>query len=95
MFERLNTPEELYHFKLGAALKMEHTVLEMPDDNAKAAQDPEVEGLLALITHAAAMRKRDVVDLLKQNLEQEQHTLEEVKQATEKAAAASSGAPAS
>ena len=38
------------------------------------------------------MGKGDVVELLKQNLEQEQHTLEEVKQATEKAAA-SSGAP--
>jgi hypothetical protein len=39
------------------------------------------------------MGKVDVVDLLKQNLEQEQHTLEEVKQATERAAAASAGAP--
>src|SRR5256885_3139064 len=28
MFERLNTPDEAYNFKLGAALKMEHTVLE-------------------------------------------------------------------
>ena len=46
-----------------------------------------------LITHAQAMGKGDVVDLLKQNLEQEQHTLEEVKQATERAAAASAGAP--
>jgi ferritin-like metal-binding protein YciE len=163
VFERLNTPEELYNFKLGAALKMEHTVLEMLDDNAEAANDPELASLFrhhqdetreqianlekafaalgwevddspcpaiegiekegkatvkkaddavvddvllsgaaetehheiavyeGLITHAHAMGKGDVVELLKQNLEQEQHTLEEVQQATEKAAAASSG----
>jgi ferritin-like metal-binding protein YciE len=29
MFERLNTPQELFHFKLGAALTMEQNVLEM------------------------------------------------------------------
>jgi ferritin-like metal-binding protein YciE len=156
VFEGLETPEQLYNFALGAALKMEHTVLEMLEDNAKAAQDskladlfghhqdetreqianleqafqafgwpvddspcPAIEGiakngkanvkkadgavvddvLLAgaaetehyeiavyegLITHAHAMGKGDVVDLLQQNLEQERHTLEEVKQATEK-----------
>jgi hypothetical protein len=27
VFERLNTPQELFSFKLGAALKMENTVL--------------------------------------------------------------------
>jgi ferritin-like metal-binding protein YciE len=48
----------------------------------------------ALITHAQAMGKGEVVELLKQNLEQEQQTLGEVMQAAEKAAAASSGAPA-
>ena len=32
MFERLNTPEELFSYKLGAALKMENTVLEMLGD---------------------------------------------------------------
>ena len=48
-----------------------------------------------LITHPHAMGRSDMVELLKQNLEQEQHTLEEVKQATEKAAAASSGGGAS
>jgi ferritin-like metal-binding protein YciE len=45
MLERLNTPEQLYNFKLGAALKMEHTVLEMLDDNAQAAQSSELEPL--------------------------------------------------
>jgi ferritin-like metal-binding protein YciE len=34
-----------------------------------------------LITQAQAMGKEDIVQLLQQNLEQEQHTLEEVKQA--------------
>jgi ferritin-like metal-binding protein YciE len=165
MFEKLDTPEEVFSFKLGAALKMENKVLEMlgelqeqthrdeirqllakhagetrehianiersfellgeePDDspcpaiegiekegkaNVKKADDAVIDDVLlsgaaetehheiavyeGLITHAQAMRKGDVVELLKQNLEQEQHTLEEVKQATEKAAAASSGAP--
>jgi len=32
MFERLNTPEEIFNFKLGAALKMENTVLGMLGD---------------------------------------------------------------
>jgi ferritin-like metal-binding protein YciE len=35
-----------------------------------------------LITFAETMGKQDVVALLRQNLEQEQHTLEEVRQAT-------------
>ena len=47
-----------------------------------------------LITHAYAMGKGDVVELLRHNLEQEQHTLAEVKRVAEKAAAATSGAPA-
>jgi ferritin len=38
--------------------------------------------------------KGAVVELLEQNLEHEQHTLAEVQQAAEMAAAASSGAPA-
>jgi ferritin-like metal-binding protein YciE len=45
MFERLNTPEEAYQFKLGAALKMEQTVLEMLEDNQKHAQGKEVADL--------------------------------------------------
>src|SRR5205823_10957242 len=39
-----------------------------------------------LITHARAMGYEDVVRLLSENLEQEQHTLDEVKEATEKVA---------
>ena len=154
MFERLNTPQELFHYKLGAALKMENTVLSMlgdleenaqreqlkqqfrhhaeetqeqirnieqafqalgeePDDspcpaiegiekegkaNIKKADDSMVDAVIlsgaaetehheiavyeGLITDAQAMGKQDVVQLLQRNLEQEQHTLEEVKQAT-------------
>ncbi len=39
-----------------------------------------------LITEAEAMGKTDIVRLLQQNLEQEQHTLEEIKQATQELA---------
>jgi ferritin-like metal-binding protein YciE len=158
MFEKLNTPQELFNYKLGAALKMENTVLEMlgnleeaaqreelkqqfrhhaeetqqqiqnieqafaalgeePDDspcpaiegidkegkaNIKKADDSMVDAVIlsgaaetehheiavyeGLITEAQAMGKQDIVQLLQQNLEQEQHTLDEVKQATEKLA---------
>jgi ferritin-like metal-binding protein YciE len=154
VFERLNTPQELFSFKLGAALKMENKVLDMlgdleeeaqrdqlkeqfrhhadetreqianieqafraigeePDDspcpaiegiekegkaNIKKADDSVVDAVIlsgaaetehheiavyeGLITHAEAMGNQEVVRLLSQNLEQEQHTLEEVKDAT-------------
>jgi ferritin-like metal-binding protein YciE len=167
MFERLNTPEEAYNFKLGAALKMEHTVLEkILEDSADEAQDEkhkqlfrhhaeetrqqignleQVFGLLGwevddspcpaiealhkeaktnikktddaivdsiilagalevehheiavyegLITNARAMGRDDVVRLLQQNLEQEQHTLAEAKTALEQVAAATPKQPA-
>jgi ferritin-like metal-binding protein YciE len=45
-----------------------------------------------LITHARAMGQDEVVRLLQENLEQEQHTLEEVKQHTEQVARESVGA---
>ena len=54
---------------LGAAAKTEHVEIAM------------YEGL---ITKAEAMGADDVVSLLEENLEQEQHTLEEVKMAAEK-----------
>ena len=41
VFERFKSPEELYNFKLGAALTMEHTVLAMLGGNAKAARSAE------------------------------------------------------
>lgn len=160
MFERLNTSQEAYNYKLGAALHMEHTVLEKilddsieearddsvkqlfrhhaeetrqhignleqvfaafgwePDDspcpaiegihkeakaNVKKADDAIVDSIIlsgaaetehheiavyeGLIINARAMGREDVVQLLQQNLEQEQHTLQEVKSALEKAAA--------
>jgi ferritin-like metal-binding protein YciE len=152
MFERLKTPEEAYNFKLGAALKMEHTVLEMLEKLQDEAQSEQVAQLFRhhhhetqqhvaniervfelfgwevedspcpaiealdkegkanikktgkslvdamilesaveteyheiavyenLIVGATALVRDDVVQLLRQNLEQEQHTLEEVKQ---------------
>ena len=46
MFERVNTPEEAYNFKLGAALKMEHTVLEkILEDSIDEAQDDSLKRL--------------------------------------------------
>lgn len=159
MFERLNDPQEAYHYKLGAALKMENTVLEMLGKNVEEAQDDQVKELFShhqeetrqqvanleqvfaafgwevddspcpaiegidkeakanvkktdnsivdsiilqgaaetehheiavyenLIINAKAMGKDDVLGLLQQNLEQEQHTLEEVKRMEESIAA--------
>lgn len=46
MFERLNTPEEAYEYKLGAALKMEQTVLEMLEDNIEHAHDERLQSML-------------------------------------------------
>jgi ferritin-like metal-binding protein YciE len=158
MFEKLETPNELFTYQLGAALKMEQTVLDMlgdlqeksqhqelkqqfrhhaeetqqqirnieqafsalgeePDDspcpaveglekegkaNIKKADDSVVDAVIlsgaaetehheiavyeGLITEAQAMGKDDIVQLLQQNLEQEQHTLDEVKQATQQLA---------
>jgi ferritin-like metal-binding protein YciE len=54
---------------LGAAAKTEHVEIAM------------YEGL---ITKAEAMGEDDIVSLLEENLEQEKHTLEEVKTASEK-----------
>src|SRR5438105_2405982 len=45
MFERLNTPQEAYNYKLGAALKMERTVLEILDANISEAKSEEVASL--------------------------------------------------
>jgi ferritin-like metal-binding protein YciE len=45
VFERLNDPQEAFNFKLGAALKMEQTVLEMLEDNAEEAHDEKAKQL--------------------------------------------------
>jgi ferritin-like metal-binding protein YciE len=161
MFERLNTPQEAYNYKLGAALKMEQETLKILEDNVKNAQDshvrelfehhheetegqigtlervfssfgwepddspcPAIEGIRSegkanakktddsivdsvllqgavetehheiavyenLIINARAMGNEEAVRLLEQNLEIEQHTLEEVKRAEEEIAAVS------
>jgi ferritin-like metal-binding protein YciE len=160
VFDRINSPDEMFAYKLGAAYTMEQTVLGMlgnledeatrpelkeqfrhhadetreqiahieqafralglkPDDkpcpaidglekegkaNIKMTDESLVDAVIlagaaetehheiavyeGLITHAQAMGHDDVADLLQQNLEQEQHTLEEVKQATQKLALA-------
>jgi len=159
MFERLNTPEEAYNFKLGAALKMEQETLKILEANIKEAKDekvrglfehhhsetegqigklenvfasfgwepdtsscPAIEGIRAegkatakktddsivdamllqgavetehheiavyenLIINARAMGNEQAVRLLEENLQIEQHTLEEVKRAEERLAA--------
>ncbi len=46
MFERLNTPGELYEYKLRAALQMEQTVIEMLEENIEHAHDDAVARLL-------------------------------------------------
>ena len=151
MFERLNNPREAYNHNLGAALKMEQTVLEMLEDNIEAAQNekakdlfkhhheeteghvrnieqafealdwdadtspcPAIEGIQKegkanvkksddsiidnvvlqgavetehheiavyenLIVNAKAIGRSDVAEILERNLEDERHTLEEVR----------------
>ena len=45
MFERVNTPQEAHSFELGAALRMEHAVLDMIDKLANTARDEELKQL--------------------------------------------------
>ena len=166
MFEKIESPQELFSYKLGAALKMEHTVLEMlgdleekahqeplkeqfrhhaeetrgqirnleqaftaigeePDDkpcpaiegiekegkaNIKKADDSLVDAVIVagaietehheiavyegLIAHAEAMGQSQVLKLLSENLEQEQHTLDEVRQHGQRLARETAGAAA-
>jgi ferritin-like metal-binding protein YciE len=61
---------------LGGAAETEHLEIALYED---------------LITQARAMGEQQVVTLLEQNLEQEQHTLEEVKRASEQLAQRSAG----
>jgi ferritin-like metal-binding protein YciE len=154
LFEKFETPMELYSYKLGSALEMETTVLKMLDKLEEEAHSPELkqqfrhhadetreqisnieQAFLALglesddkpcpvieaidkegraeikragdrlvdtvilagaaatehyeiavyewlISEAEAMSRPEVANLLRQNLEQEQHTLEEVRAAT-------------
>lgn len=45
MFERLDTPQDVYNYKLGAALKMEREVLDILDDNIDEAHDDSLKAL--------------------------------------------------
>ena len=65
---------------LGGAAETEHVEIALYED---------------LITQARAMGEQQVVSLLQQNLEQEQHTLEEVKRASEQLAQRSGRQPVS
>jgi len=47
MFERLNTPEEIYSFKLGSALSMERKLVEVLEELEQHAQRPEIKSALA------------------------------------------------
>jgi ferritin-like metal-binding protein YciE len=154
MFETFETPKQLFTYKLGSALKMENTVLEMldklqeethrdelrrqfshhadetrqqianverafealdeqPERNmdltieaidkegranvkrsrgdvvdltilagAAATEHHEIAVYEWLVSEAESLGHQDVAGLLRQNLEQEQHTLEEVRRAT-------------
>jgi ferritin-like metal-binding protein YciE len=166
MFERLNNPQEAYNFKLGAALKMEQTVLEMLEENIENAQEektkdlfhhhhqetqghvrnieqafqaldwemdtspcPAIEGIEKegkanvkksddsivdivilqgavetehheigvyenLILNARAIGRDDVAEILERNLEDERHTLEEVRDLEAQLAGAGAQQPA-
>src|SRR4051812_38917043 len=43
MFERLNTPEEAFNYKLGATLKMERTVLEKILDDSERGSERDAQ----------------------------------------------------
>jgi ferritin-like metal-binding protein YciE len=47
MFEKLNTPEEIFSWKLGAALSMENTVLDSLQDMQKETNRDEIRALLS------------------------------------------------
>ncbi|MDA0169442.1 ferritin-like domain-containing protein [Solirubrobacter taibaiensis] len=47
MFEKLNSPEEIFSWKLGAALSMENTVLDSLQDMQKETNRDEIRTLLA------------------------------------------------
>jgi ferritin-like metal-binding protein YciE len=55
MFERLDTPEELFSFKLGSALKMENELLDALEDLEQSAHREEIKS--ALREHRAQTRQ--------------------------------------
>ena len=159
ILERIETPRDLLEFKLGTALTMEHSILDMLDRvqeeaqsneikqqlrhhadqtrgqvenieqafaalgveaderpcpsiealdkearmNIKIAEDRMVDAVIlsgaaetehheiaayeTLVAHAEALGERDVVERLRENLEQEKHMLDAVRHATQRCAA--------
>jgi hypothetical protein len=57
MFERLNTPQEAYDFKLGAALPIERKVLEILDANIDEARPEQVATLFRRHRRATAVKR--------------------------------------
>lgn len=47
MFERFNTPEEIFNFKLGSALKMEEKLIDVLEELEQHAQRDEIKHALA------------------------------------------------
>lgn len=56
MFEHLSTPEEIFSFKLGSALSMEHDTLDMLADLEQTARRPELKALFR--EHAGETRQQ-------------------------------------
>jgi len=63
MFERLNTPEEVYEHKLGATLKMESKVLEILDDSIEHSQDAKVKEVLRAHRHESEAHLQNVEEV--------------------------------
>jgi ferritin-like metal-binding protein YciE len=63
MFERLDTPQDAYNYKLGATLKMENTVLEILDDAIENAQDDKVKELFTAHRKESEDHVRTVEDV--------------------------------
>ena len=74
----LNDARKLFVHQLGEALNMERTVLTMLKDNERAAGEPELKRLFG--------HHREETEGQIRNLEQEQHTLDEVDRAAERLA---------
>lgn len=60
MFEHLDTPQDAFNYKLGAALKMEQKTLDILDDNIKEAHDETVR---ALFQHHRQETERQVENI--------------------------------
>jgi ferritin-like metal-binding protein YciE len=82
MFEKLNTPQELFRVKKAGESVVDAVILSA----AAETEHHEIAVYEALMTHAEAMGEPEVVRLLQENLEQEQHTLDEVRKHSQQVA---------